>query len=111
MDNKTDYIKPTKDNPIFKCYNDYYGYIEDSMYKEWEIHKGNVWSVGSTFAIDLSKAILKLHDYIKEHQESIEPNSKFTIVMMDGSLNKYGEANEKKCYSISVKQAKQFKLI
>lgn len=81
MDNKTDYIKPTKENPIFKCYNDYYGYIEDSMYKEWEIHKGNVWSVGSTFAIDLSKAILKLHDYIKEHQESIEPNSKFTIVI------------------------------
>lgn len=29
MDNKTDYIKPTKDNPIFKCYNSYFGYIEE----------------------------------------------------------------------------------
>mgnify|MGYP000436752734 FL=1 len=99
MDNKT------------KCYNSYFGYIEDTMYKEWEIHEGNVWSVGSTFAIDLSRAILKLHDYIKEHRESINSNSKFTIVMVDGSLNTHGEINEKKCYSITMKQAKQFKLI
>lgn len=111
MDSKTDYIKPTKDNPIFKCYNSYFGYIEDTMYKEWEIHEDNVWSVGSTFAIDLSRAILKLHDYIKEHRESINSNSKFTIVMVDGSLNTHGEINEKKCYSITMKQAKQFKLI
>ena len=111
MDNETDYIKPTKDNPIFKCYNNYFGYIEDSMYKQWEIHEDNVWIVGSTFATDLSGAILQLLDYIKEHKESIESNSKFTIVMMDGSLNKKGEISEVKCYSISMKQAKQFKLI
>lgn len=110
MDNKT-YIKPTKDNPIFKCYSNYSGYIEDSMYKQWEIHEDNLWTVGYTFAIDLSRAILKLHDYIKENKENIESNSKFTIVMMDGSLNKKGEINEAKCYSISMKQAKQFKLI
>lgn len=111
MDNKNEYIKPTKDNPIFKCYNDYFGYIEDTIYKDWEIHEGDLWIVGRTFAINLSNAILKLHDYIKEHQEYIEANSKFTIVMVDGTLNKYGEINEKKCYSISMKQAKQFKLI
>lgn len=111
MSNKKDYIKPTKDTPIFKCYNNYFGYIEDYMYKDWEIHKESVWSVGATFAIDLSYAIQKLHDYIKENKDSIEPNSKFAILMIDGSLNKRGEINEKKCYSISMKQAKLFKLI
>lgn len=111
MENQKDYIKPTKDNPIFKCYNDYSGYIEDSIYKEWVIHEEDVWIVGSTFATDLSGAIVKLHDYIKEHKEWIKSSSKFTIVMVDGSLNRYGEVNEKKCYSISMKQAKEFKLI
>lgn len=111
MNNKEDYIQPTIDTPIFKCYNDYFGYIEDSMYKDWEIHKGNLWSVGSTFAIDLTNAILKLHNYIKENKGTIAPKSKFSILMVDGSLNKRGEINEKKCYSISMKQAKQFRLI
>lgn len=111
MNKKEDYIQPTKDAPIFKCYNDYLGYIEDSMYKDWEIHKENLWSVGSTFAIDLTNAILKLHNYIKENKETIAPKSIFSILMIDGSLNKKGEINEKKCYSISMKQAKQFRLI
>lgn len=111
MDNKTDYIKPTKDHPIFKCFNDYFGYIENTIYKEWEIHEDNKWIVGSTFEVDLSRAILKLHDYIKEHKETLKSNTKFTIVMMDGSLNNKGEINEVKCYSISMKQAKKFKLI
>ena len=111
MGNKQDYIHPTKENPIFKCWNNYLGYIENTIYKEWEIHEGEVLVVGSTFETNLSRAIVKLHDYIREYQEDIEPKSSFTILMVNGSFNKYGEINETKCYSISMKQAKQFKLI
>ena len=106
-----DYIKPTKQRPVFKCYNDYSGYIEDSFYKEWEIKTERCWTVGSTFALNLSEAIQDLHSYICKNKEYIALNSKFTIVMIDGKIDKYGEIKEIKCYSISMKQAKQFKII
>lgn len=108
---KQEYITPTKNRPIFKCYNDYFGYIEEMIYKQWQIKDEKRWIIGHTFALNLTDAINKLHEYIKDNKDHIETNSKFTIVLMDGTINKYGEIKEIKCYSISMKQAKQFKLL
>jgi hypothetical protein len=108
---ESEYINPTKESPIFKCYNDWFGYIEESFYKAYQIKTEKHWTVGSTFALRLEDAINNLFSYIKEHREDIEPKSKFTIVMVDGTTDKYDDTREIKCYSISMKQAKQFKLI
>lgn len=106
-----EYITPTKEYPVFKCYNDYSGYIEQTLYKQWQIKEGSHWTIGYTFALNLTDAIRYLHEFIKENKEEINPKSKFTIVMMNGKINKHGDIEETKCYSVSMKQAKQFKLI
>ncbi len=105
------YIKPSKDHPVFKCYNSYFGYIEQEFYKQWEIRDSQRWTIGYTFATSLTDAINRLHVYIKENKESIPLKSKFHIVMMDGTIDKKGYINESKCYSISLAEAKKFKLI
>ncbi len=106
------YITPTKEHPIFKCYNSYFGYLEETLYKQWEIKDGLNWTIGYTFALNLTDAIRYLHEYIKDHQHEIDPKSKFHIVLMNGTIDKKtGYHKETECYSISMKQAKQFKLI
>jgi len=106
-----EYITPTKKRPVFKCYNDFFGYVEETLYKQWQIKDGDCWTVGYTFALNLTDAIRYLHGYIKDNKENIDMNSKFTIVLMNGTIDKRGNIKETKCYSISMKQAKQFKLI
>ena len=110
MTEDSTYITPTKERPIFKCHNDYFGYIEQDFYKDFEIKNEQVWIIGSTFATSLTDAIVRCHDFIKEHPET-NPKSKFIIEMVDGSINKYGDVINKKCYSISMKQAKEFHII
>lgn len=84
MTEDSTYITPTKERPIFKCHNDYFGYIEQEFYKDFEIKNEQVWIIGSTFATSLTDAIVRCHDFIKEHPET-NPKSKFIIEMVDGN--------------------------
>lgn len=111
-----EYITPTKDNPVFIAHCDYWGYIEENFYKEWEIKNENGWIIGRTYALSLDKAIANLHEFIKEYfssgKSSLPGKAKFSIAMIDGTWNeKYNERKEYKCYEISVNQARKFKLI
>jgi len=106
-----DYITPTKDNPVFISQNMYSGYIIDSEYKDWESKNEQYWVCGETTALTLTDAIEAIHKHIQNCKEYINPDTKFDVYMLDGTCDKYGEPIRTKCYSISMKQAKKFKLI
>lgn len=105
-----DYITPTKERPVFQIWNTYTGYVvTDISYKEWRIKNDNCNIGGETSATTLPDAMETLFKHIEQNPDYTK--SSFTIEMIDGSVNKYGEPNRVKCYSISMKQAKKFNLI
>ncbi len=107
----TSYITPTKERPVFVSINTYTGYKINGCYKDWELQTEKSLRVGDTTALNLTDAIRETHEYIKENQEYIEEFVKFEINMIDGSVDKWGDPIMVKCYSISMKQAKRFRII
>lgn len=107
----TDYIIPTKESPVFTAECDYFGFIENNLYKFHLIECPN-WdsdSICTTFALYYHDAIVNLHEWLKEHKEYVtkEPKAKFHIRMRDGSWDsKLNQAKETTVYSISAKKAK-----
>lgn len=109
---ENEYIIPTKENPVFTCTNNYWGYTECYTWKGWRIMNEEGGSIGGdTWSVRLDLAISSLFDYIKENREDIPEESKFEIEMIDGRVDKWGDPIRTKVYSISMKQAKKFKLI
>ena len=107
-----DYINPTKENPVFVAENSYSGYIvNEYLYKGWEVKNEQQWICGETTALHLTDAISETHKHIQAFGNSINKDAKFVIFMIDGSVDKFGEPIRTKCYSISMKDAKKFKLI
>lgn len=106
-----DYIIPTKEHPVFVAQNMYSGYFIDSEWKDWQVKNDEKWCVGETTSMNLLGAIRAVYDHIKENTEYLSPETKFQIDMIDGSYDKYGDPVRVKCYSISVKQAKKFRII
>ena len=102
----SNYITPTKKNILFKAECDYFGYIENTIYKDMLI--GNC--VTSTFATSYIDAVNMLHEWIKENDwvKKEYPKAKFNIYSVDGSLDKNGERLDKKVYTISASKAKKF---
>ena len=105
---KEEYITPTKERPVFTAHNDYYGYLETNLYKDWSIND----LCGSTFALSYADAIRMLHEYIIETKDEITdlPISKYEIMVIDGKLDKHGEPIRKTVYSISTAKAKKYLL-
>ncbi|MFV0330168.1 MAG: hypothetical protein ACK5KL_10185 [Dysgonomonas sp.] len=105
-----EYIIPSKEDPIFRAYCSDFGYIEHDFYKHWEVKTDEHWVIGSTFAIDLTDAIVRLHEFIKSYEYS-NSKTKYKIVMFCGELDKYGDSKETKVYSITQSNAKKYRLI
>lgn len=89
----------------------YSGYYINSYYKEWEVKNDMCWICGETTSTNLTEAIQILHKHIFESKEYIKNNTKFDIYMIDGKIDRFGHPIRIKCYSISMKQAKKYKLI
>jgi len=104
QDNKSKYIIPTKEKPVFKAECDFFGYI-DGPYKDHII--GNC--VSNTFGVDFAMSINYLHKWIKD-SDAINnwPKCKFNLYVIDGSTDKYGDPVMKKVYTISASKAKKY---
>ena len=105
------YITPTKENPVFVAQNMFTGYCMRGCYKDWEVRNEKRWISGETTALTLLDAIQRTYEFINEHNEFINESTKFEIYMIDGSIDKFGDPIRIKCYSISMKQAKKFRII
>lgn len=106
------FITPTKESPVFRVMDMYTGFtITEVSYKCWmmDTHRGKLG--GETSAIDLLYAIEIVHNYFKENYENMNKGRRVAIEMVDGSLDKYGEAQYTKCYTLSFAQAKKFNII
>ena len=101
-----DYIIPTKKEPIFKAMNDYFGYLENGIYKNALFTD----CLTSVFALTYSEAITRLHEYIIENPHLVDemPKSKWEITVLDGTFDKHGERVAKVVYSISSAKAKKY---
>ena len=99
----TEYLKPTKTNPVFKAECDFLGYIENPRIKMHIVNN----NIGDTFETDFTNAITKLHEYIKQNNLHMEyPKAKFNIYLVDGTIDKKLDSPKlKKVYTISSKKA------
>lgn len=110
----TDYIIPTKKSPVFTAVCEDFGYIEESIYKMWNIKKeGIINHVGWTFACDYSTAVNNLHEWMKENADYVRrcKNIKFKIMVVDGSYDKWGDVITKEVYSITSVKARKVNLV
>jgi hypothetical protein len=103
-----DHITPTKEDPVFNAYNDWFGFISNGLYKDYMVDTGDCLSCGHTFGVRFAKAVNDLHQWITENEWVFAeyPKSKFGIEMIDGSLKK-GEVKYVKVYEISAAKAKK----
>lgn len=100
-----DYISPTKESPVFIADDDTYGFIDLGVYKNSLCGR----STTPTFALSYENGIERLHNYIKNTRH-IDPKAKFTLYIMDGSVDKSGQSKLTKVYSLTYKNAKRFML-
>ena len=114
---KAERITPTKKHPVFTGVNGYEGYFISNGYKEWEVKSEKAWLSGETIATDLTEAIAALHRHIADRYadpddlKNANPKVKFIIEMIDGTLDKYGEPKRQLCYSITIAQAKKYRIL
>ena len=100
----SNYIIPTKENPVFVAHCSAFGNIEHKLYKQWLIKD----SCGVTFAIKYKDAVNRLHEWIEEKKGWLrtESNCKFEIFIIDGSFDEtWSTPIYKKVYSISSRKA------
>jgi hypothetical protein len=107
MTTQTDRIRPTKESPIFIATCDYFGRIEAGPYKDFEVGDCR----GRTFGTNYAKAVNDLHEWIKENSWAVceYPKCKFTIEMVDGSIE-HDQYASQVVYTISAAKAKKFLL-
>lgn len=100
------YIVASKENKVFVAACTAFGSIETNVFKNWTV--GNC--SGATFGTNYATAVNDLHTWIENHPWLLDENKycDFQITMIDGSLDKNGEVNHKKVYSISKKFIKDF---
>ena len=113
MENQ-DYITPTKQYPVFTAECDHFGFIEEPLYKSFlvEDNEGS-GSIGHTFALDFTNAIIRLHAWIKNNPHVVNefPKCKFNLYLINGTIDKkLCQRHEEKVYSISAKKAKKLLL-
>lgn len=106
-----EYITPTKENPVFRVINTYEGYIVNDChtYKMWNIKNDTCNMVGETSATSLPGAMEALFKHIQNNPD--KEAAKYTVEIIDGTVDKRGEPVYRTVYKISMKQAKKFKVI
>jgi len=112
--NDDNYITPTKKHPVFTASCSLFGYIERCFYKQYKIKlRDNSYLVGDPFALNLTEAIAELHSWIQEESEWLKDNKQanFSIHMIDGLLDKWGEPQRLKVYEISYRKAIKTKVV
>ena len=86
-----EYIRATKERPLFVAANNYFGYINRGLYKDCEtLFPDGSSSIVHTFATSYADAVESLHKWIldNEHQWLIdEKHISFTIYSIDGSID------------------------
>lgn len=107
----SDYITPTKENPVFQIVNTYEGYIVNDYhtYKDWQVKNEQQWKIGETSATNLPDAMQVLFAHIQSNPD--KKKAKYLIEMVDGTCDRYGNPVYTPVYKFSMKQAKQFKII
>ena len=106
-------ITPTKSRPVFTATNNWFGRIETSLYKDWEVRMPDKSILcGCTFATTYADAITRLHEWIIENSFIVKeyPKAIFSIEAIDGSFDKHGEVKYKVVYQISAAKAKKYLL-
>lgn len=103
------YIRPTKKSPVFVAQCDWFGFIEENLWKEYLVNTPDGGHIGRTFAIRYHDAVNGLHEWIKENPETLKeyPKCKFDILLVDGSWDRHNDPVRKKVYTISAAKAKQ----
>lgn len=111
MKANSEYIIPTKENPVFQVLNTYEGYVVNdyNTYKGWSIKNDERWAVGETTAPNLPDAMQALFAHIQSNPD--KQKAVYVIEMIDGAYDKYGDPIRVPVYKISMRQAKRFKLI
>jgi hypothetical protein len=110
-DMKNEYITPTVECPVFVAQNSYSGYVITSIYKRWESINERYEVCGDTTALNLTDAIVAVHNHIRECGEYINKGAKFEVYMIDGTCNGQGEPIRVKCYSVTMREAKKYRII
>ena len=109
--NNSDYIIPTKKSPVFTAENDWFGFIESSLWKQHLVEgPDDLGSLGNTWATNYLDALRYLHEWIQENTFILDeyPKAKFTIRLVDGSWNhKLNQKKEEIVYTISARKAKR----
>lgn len=112
MTDSEKYIIPTKESPVFTAVCDWFGYIEDSPYKDYfiEMNGATGGCVGRTFATRYADAITRLHEWIVENKQVLEdwPKCKFEIRAVDGSYDKWEQVQDKVVYTITASKARKY---
>jgi hypothetical protein len=110
MKSSNNYLTPTKQNPVFRAECDYTGFIEEgTQWKDYVVTTENNMVTASTFAVNFTNGISELHQWIMDHPWLLKtyPKAKYHLYMIDGSLDKWGDVNYKKVYTITTSRAKQ----
>lgn len=107
---ENDYITPTKERPIFVAVNDWFGYIEVGLWKEYAVEtEEGCRSVGRTFALHFMEGINDLHQWIIDNPEVVKeyPKCSFKLYEINGEL-KNGEVVKNHVYTISASRARKY---
>ena len=106
MNTNDNYLTPSKLSPIFVAECDYFGFIEDSIYKDYMIEYDDCQSIGRTFALYYKDAVNNLHEWLQNNSYILKeyPKAKFNIYMVDGTSLR-GQTTRIKVYTISAAKA------
>jgi hypothetical protein len=102
-----EFLRPTRKNPVFVADCDWFGFIEENLYKRWELPDRNGTIGGNTFSLHFTDAITRLHEWIIENKHVLKeyPKSKFSIYLINGSFNRFKEVKHQKVYTITARNA------
>lgn len=111
--NTDKYIVPSKEQPVFVACYTLSGVtfpIDDEYSVSWRVSTKDRYVVGHVYAVDLTIAIKLLHEYIRRGHCN-DNSIKYEVRMITGAKNRQNEVKRVKVYSITGKQAKQWRVI
>jgi len=108
-------ITPTEKEPIFQILdmkNNNVISSENLDLDDWLFFSGRCPFFGKTSAVSFTEAIQVLSDYLNQNKEKLSDDQEFIIEMIDGTTKDgHRDIKRTKCFSITVDQAKRFRII
>jgi len=107
------HITPTEKEPIFQIWDmKNNNVISSENLDDWLFFAGGCPFFGKTSAVSFTEAIQVLSDYLNQNKEKLSDDQEFIIEMIDGTTEDgHRDMKRTKCFSITVEQAKCFKII